>query len=310
MRDGVDEYPRRRSSDVGDLEFGVIDDEDGEEDDDSSDRHYQASRDDYVLRRRSSTYSRSSVHAHLLRKDSTGTVGSFRLHGRTSQKIYMVNEDLTIAVAGFRTSRTGSILYLLLCISTLGAAYLLLRWLPRWYVSILGRQCPLRSCDWVVIENQWGELSIMPVRSRPYGRPLSTVFGLPEKLFSDVLDEDVDPILDDLRTLDYRYVRLCFHPLKDKFLMSTGWKDPNWTDIRLVRSGLDSDEKGVREIVFGHNLIDIEQKSMGQLLVDEVYYPRFSFHFIWTFKVKALTIEGATSILYIPNRQLSLVVFG
>lgn len=267
-RGASNDYIRRSISDIGDLEFGDVGDED--EDDASSDREYDASHDDYALHRRSSNHSRSSVHDRLLRRDSTTTIGSFRHLGRTSQKVYMVNEDLTIAIAGFRTSQVGYIFYILSCILTGGLAYLLFRWVPRWYVAVLGEACPLRDCDWVVIENQWGELVTMQVRSQPYGRVLSTIFGLPEKLYSDVLDEDSDPVLDDLRTLDYRYVRLCYHPLKDKFTLCHGWKDPNWTDIRLTRAGLDSDEKGVREIVFGANLIDIEQKSMGQLLVDEV----------------------------------------
>ncbi|KAH7152534.1 hypothetical protein B0J13DRAFT_548672 [Dactylonectria estremocensis] len=285
-----DEYNRRSISDIGDLEFGDVDDDN--EDDASSDRDYDATHDDHALHRHSSSQSRSSVHAHLLRRDSTTTVGSFYHRGRTSQKVYMVNEDLTIAIAGFRTSRAGYIFYIMSCIMTAGIAYLLFRWVPRWYVAILGRACALRDCEWVVIENQWGELVTMQVRSRPYGRVLSTIFGLPEKLYSDALDDDSDPILDDLRTLDYRYVRLCYHPLKDKFTLCNGWKDPNWTDIRLTRAGLDSDEKNVRETVFGANLIDIEQKSTGQLLVDEVLHP------FYIFQVASLVLWSLDSYYY------------
>ncbi|KAM5342744.1 hypothetical protein ACJ41O_013710 [Fusarium nematophilum] len=287
------DYVRRSVSDIGDLEFGVVDGVD-EEDDDSADRDYRVSEDDYVLRRHSSGYSRNSVHAQLLRRDSTATAGSFRHHGhgRTSQKVYMVNEDLTIAIAGFRTSRVGYAIYILSCVLTCGLAYLLFRWLPRRYVSLLGRACPLRDCEWVVIENQWGELVTMTVRSQLYGRPLSTIFGLPDKFYSDALDDDNDPIVDDLRTLDYRYVRLCFHPLKDKFMLFHGWKDPNWTDVRLTRAGLDSDEKGVREVVFGSNLIDIEQKTMGQLLVDEVLHP------FYVFQIASLVLWSLDSYYY------------
>jgi cation-transporting ATPase 13A2 len=263
-----EDYVRRSVSDIGDLEFGAVDETD--DDDVSSDRDLDETRNDYVLRRHSSAHSRASIHDRLLRRDSTGTVGSFLHHGRTNQKIYMVNEDLTIVVAGFRSSQLGYLLYVLSCILTGGLAYLLFRWMPRWYVSILGRASPLRECDWVVIENQWGELVTMTVKSQPYGRSLSTVFGSTEKHYSDAFDEDSDPIIDDLRTLDYRYVRLCFHPLKDKFTLCNGWKDPSWNDIRLARAGLDSDEKSIREAVFGPNLIDIEQKTTGQLLVDEV----------------------------------------
>lgn len=189
----------------------------------------------------------------------------------------MVNEDLTIVIAGFRTSRTGYALYALLCAATLGTAYLLLRWLPRWQVKLIGAPCPLRECDWVVLENQWGEFAILPISSRPYDRPLSTVFGAPEKMFAHFMEEDADPILSELRVLSYRYVRFFFNPFKDKFVVSTGWKDPSWRRVRSLRAGIDSDEKEERASVFGRNLIDIDQKSIPQLLVDEVGHPALLF---------------------------------
>lgn len=37
-----------------------------------------------------------------------------------------------------------------------------------------------------------------------------------------------------------------------------------------MRAGLDSDERYRRELVFGKNHIEIRQKSIPQLLVDEV----------------------------------------
>lgn len=182
----------------------------------------------------------------------------------------MENEDLTIAIAGFRTRTSGYMAYIILCILSGGIAYLLLRWLPRWYISLLGQACPLKECTWVVIENQWGEMEISEVQVQGYGQPLSSVFGLPEKPLAYGLDDENDPVLDNLRSLNYRYVRFSFHPLKDKFVLLNGWKDPNWTDTQVVRTGLDTDEKSTREIIFGNNLIDIQQKSVSQLLIDEV----------------------------------------
>ena len=103
--------------------------------------------------RTSSGYSRASVHDHLLRRDSGRTEGSnFEQGHRTSQKIYIVTEDLTIVVAGFRTSALGYAIYLTICVLTLGLGYLLLRWLPRWQVRLAGVPSPLRECSWVVIE--------------------------------------------------------------------------------------------------------------------------------------------------------------
>lgn len=257
-------FERRSISDVGDFEFGIEDEED------SADRDYMARHDDFMLRRCSSTQSRSSSHARLLRRDSTATVASGRSEGRSSQKIYMANENLTIAVAGFKTSTMGLAIYLSLCVLTGGVAFLVYRWLPRLYIGTVGRPSLLKDCKWTVIENQWGEVAIHPVRIQKYGRPVSTIFGSPKKPFLHAMDDDDDTPIDHLRSLDYRYVRLHFHPVKDKFILSAGWKDPGWVDVRRVRSGLDTDEKAIRDVIFGSNLIDISQKTVGQLLVDEV----------------------------------------
>jgi cation-transporting ATPase 13A2 len=104
-------------------------------------------------RRTSSGHSRASVHDRLLRSDSARTDGSVLGPGhRTSQKIYVVTEDLTIVIAGFKTSTLGFAVYTTVCVLTLGLGYLVLRWLPRWKVRLIGRVCALRDCNWVVIE--------------------------------------------------------------------------------------------------------------------------------------------------------------
>lgn len=115
-------------------------------------------------------------------------------------------------------------------------------------------------------------MTILNVKRQPYQRPLSTVFGAPEKMFAQLLEDDVDPIVNELQTLDYRYVRFFYHPLKDKFVACNGWKDPTWTSVRMLRTGIDGNEKDERVRVFGTNIIDIQQKSATQLLVDEVRY--------------------------------------
>ena len=105
------------------------------------------------MRRTSSGHSRASVHDRLLRNDSSHTVGSHFERGyRTSQKIYIKTEDLTIAVAGFRTSTLGNAVYTSICVLTVGLGALLLRWYPRLKVRIVGKKAPLRDCSWVVME--------------------------------------------------------------------------------------------------------------------------------------------------------------
>jgi cation-transporting ATPase 13A2 len=226
-----------------------------------------------------SSRSRKSVDRPLLRRNSSaGSAGSGDWKGRRSnQKIYIMTEDLTIVVAGFKTSPIGYGVYAVICAATFGLAWLLFRWLPRWRVGLVGRSTPLKECDWVVIENQWGEFAVQNVDRQTYGRSLSTVFGDPEKRRRGDWDEDEDPLMQELRCLDYRYIRFVHHPLKDKFILANTWKDPAWTEVAALREGLDNDERDYRELVFGKNLIDIAEKTTGQLLVDEVFHPFYIF---------------------------------
>jgi cation-transporting ATPase 13A2 len=233
------------------------------------------------LRRKSSSISQHGADEPLLlRRISTSSStrsGKYGRAGRMNQKTYILTEDLTIVLAGFSTSAIGFSIYMLICISTLGLGYLLLRWLPRWQIKLIGSPRPLQECHWVVIENQWGEVSVQHVLKQEYNRPLSSVFGDQEKGGFHSYEDDHDPIMQSLRSIDYRYIRFCFHPLKDKFLLGNTWKDPAWINVRDIRAGLDSEEKEYREKVFGRNIIDIEEKSTMQLLVDEVFHPFYVF---------------------------------
>jgi cation-transporting ATPase 13A2 len=104
------------------------------------------------MRRMSSSYSRGSVHDRLLQGDDGRSEGHSYGRGKLSQRIYVVNEDLTIVVAGFRTSQIGYAIYCAVCVITLGLAYLLFRWIPKWQVWLTGSPTLLRDCSWVVIE--------------------------------------------------------------------------------------------------------------------------------------------------------------
>ncbi|KAI9790387.1 MAG: hypothetical protein M1816_005205 [Peltula sp. TS41687] len=227
--------------------------------------------------RRSSRVSRRSSHIPLLERRLEDE-DEMCLHGpggTKSQKIYIATDDMTIVIAGFSSSPVRVALYVLICVSSFGLAYLLFRWLPRWRVALLGSPSSLRECTWVVVENQWGEVSIHNVQKQYYGRALSTVFQQEKAMFE--YEEDDDPVLNSLCFLDYRHVRFCFHPIKDRFVLANSWKDPNWQDVKSLRTGLDADEKAHRVLVFGRNLIDIEQKSIPQLLVDEAFHPFYVF---------------------------------
>ena len=193
-----------------------------------------------------------------------------------------------MVIAGFTTSMLGNAVYLTLCILTVGVAYLVFRWLPRWRIRLVGSPTPLQTCAWVVVEvshrhnrrwsvspaknsqNQWGEFTVHSVTSAEYGYPLSTVFGVVSKEKLNGYRDDNDPEIEVLRFLDYRYMRVIYHPLEDKFELNNSWWDPQWTNVKALRAGLDSEEREPRDSVFGKNVIEIQQKSIPQLLLDEV----------------------------------------
>jgi cation-transporting ATPase 13A2 len=119
-----------------------------------------------------------------------------------------------------------------------------------------------------LLQNQWGEFVIQDLNIIDYEKPLSTVFGAEKHRQTSY--EDDDPILPKLRLLDYRYMRFCFHPFKGRFVSIDSWKDPSWVDVKSIRAGIDGEEKDTREAVFGNNLINIKEKTIPQLLMDEV----------------------------------------
>lgn len=113
----------------------------------------------------------------------------------------------------------------------------------------------------------------MNVVSQEYGRPLSSIFGPTPSLKGRIFEyEDDDPEVEHLRYIDYRYIRFYYHQLFDKFSLNNHWRDPNWESAKTLRSGLNGDVKTSRGTLFGQNAIDIEEKSVLQLLVDEVRF--------------------------------------
>lgn len=280
-------------------------------------------------RRRSSAFDEVSSEEPLLGMDKQSEYDPFAHYhytyssSRLQQRFYISEEDLVIVFAGYKSSTLRSLLYTLLCISTFGMAYLVLRWLPRLRVACIGTPCPLGSCDWVVIENQWGELAIEDIQSIKYNRSISTVFtsdnekeemeddrnnpfsqqdfpssssssinknrssSSSEEDDDDGMFMDPDPAMPALRWVEYRYIKFIYHPGEDIFMTNLDWVDRNWDNPDVVFEGLDSDIHEERQLVFGENMVDVNEKTSLQLLIDEVLHPFYVFQvfsvILWAF---------------------------
>ncbi|KAL2429098.1 cation-transporting ATPase [Exophiala dermatitidis] len=257
------------------------------------------------LRHKPSGRLRSSSDQPLLGRRGSARSDTQELEegGNFSQKLYIETEDLTMVIAGFVTSSLGYLAYLAICILTGGIGYLVFRWIPRWRISLVGTAAPLKNCSWVVVENQWGEFTVHYVAVEEYGHPMSTVFTRSgkEKHNGYRYDEDVELPL--LRFLDYRYMRLLYHPVQDKFVLNNDWWDPQWTSVKALREGLDSEERDPRDQVFGKNVIEIQQKTIPELLLDEAFHP------FYVFQVASLILWSLDEYYYYAAAIFLISVF-
>jgi cation-transporting ATPase 13A3/4/5 len=54
------------------------------------------------------------------------------------------------------------------------------------------------------------------------------------------------------------------------YFVTRFWKDKSWTTVKSLKLGLTREKHQDRLMVFGPNTIDIEEKPVFKLLVDEV----------------------------------------
>jgi cation-transporting ATPase 13A2 len=73
-----------------------------------------------------------------------------------------------------------------------------------------------------------------------------------------------------LKTAEYRYTKFALQPGTGTWCMVRDWRDPKWTSVKAVASGLDHETRTQRRILFGDNVVDIEGKGVVGLLLDEV----------------------------------------
>jgi hypothetical protein len=132
-----------------------------------------------------------------------------------------------------------------------------------------------------------------------------------------------DFVLEDLLLIDYRYAKFALDPTSGSFSMAKcarrslswlnllliygnrDWRDHGWTGVGSVKNGLEGPMRQQRLTLFGHNVIDIEGKSIISLLVDEV-----SFVLYVTLELSTDLEIGHPSFLRLPDRQHHIVVIG
>lgn len=95
---------------------------------------------------------------------------------KSRQQVYLSEEDTLIRFTGYRTLMGNQIIYSIMCCLTLGVLYLFGRWLPRFRLKWVCKEVDFENAEFIMIENQWGDLHKEKTTTIPFARPLATVF--------------------------------------------------------------------------------------------------------------------------------------
>ncbi|KAF9132248.1 hypothetical protein BGW39_000500 [Mortierella sp. 14UC] len=200
---------------------------------------------------------------------------------RCEQKVYLEEEDIELTFTGYRFLQTRLYIYYLACVLSGGILFLLGRWMPQRYLAFVAEKCEMSQAESVVVEDAWGQLVTEVVFTKYYGGPINSVFS-PEQMEKQGDDEGFDEalskgMLHDMRYFDYQYIRFIFNPLTHSFMQNSKWKDPEWSNVVNCDRGIGRETQQERTMVFGQNVIDVKEKTVGQLLVQEVLHPFYIF---------------------------------
>lgn len=94
------------------------------------------------------------------------------------QQIYLADDDCLIRFTGYQTRASRNAFYLVACCLSLGIFYLLGRWLPKLRYKYIYRECDFDKAEFVVVQNQWGDLLQIKPSTVAFARPLAVAFPL------------------------------------------------------------------------------------------------------------------------------------
>ncbi|KAI1315498.1 hypothetical protein EDD11_000731 [Mortierella claussenii] len=205
-------------------------------------------------------------------------------HDRCQQHVHLEEEDVELIFTGYRYRKVWIYLYYLLCVLSGGIIFLLGRWMPHRYIAFVAEKCEMSRAECIVVQNEWGQIAIEAIFTKYYGGPIDSVFS-PEQMEKPENEDDDDSydetvstgILHDMRYFDYQYIRFIYNPTVQLFMQNSHWKDPDWSNQINCERGISREMHQERTMVFGQNIIDVQEKTVGQLLVQEVLHPFYVF---------------------------------
>ncbi|KAM9299549.1 polyamine-transporting ATPase 13A2 [Gastrophryne carolinensis] len=198
-------------------------------------------------------------------------------------------------LCGYRKVTAWTALYYLGCVLTLGLLMVASHWKPRLFLLLTHRRCPLDQADSIVVKDDFGQTSIVEVRTQPGAAPSlwretpapprgapvggSVILGAgDEDDFKDTIQlhyKEENPVL---RFFVFEGMRYIWNELDNDFIRVSSL-DEGLTcgEIQKCKSGLNQTDRDNRKLIYGPNEIAVLVKSYWQLLIEEVLNPFYIF---------------------------------
>ncbi|XP_053650213.1 polyamine-transporting ATPase 13A3 isoform X6 [Cherax quadricarinatus] len=213
------------------------------------------------------------------------------------EQVIQPGTDEELMVHGYRYSCCKAAIFYLLTILTLGMFYLVSYWKPEWRVYFMRRECSLSEADSLILKDADGQLHVVKVEVDDVepGFPSQYVISLHvHDASSNVHNGPSDathlsqPIYKVVRFFLFQHIKYIWTPEKMSFTRLYGY------DVNTPISSLLNDFRGFtvreqmhRQKLYGLNVISVEVKSYGYLLVTEILNPFYVFQIasitLWSF---------------------------
>ncbi|XP_071515717.1 polyamine-transporting ATPase 13A3-like isoform X7 [Panulirus ornatus] len=239
---------------------------------------------------------RSSVAS--MTYDRLGEDGVKETGPANHRKVIQPGTDEELILHGYKSSACKAFLFYLMTLVSLGMFYLISYWKPHWGLYWKRRKCSLSEADALFLKDSDGQTHVVLVKSE------TVEAGFPSKyvIFSQCVSSTsigvqngasesthlTEPHHRGVRYFFFQHIKYMWVPEKISFVRVYGY-DHSTPISSLLNDfrGFTLQEQMQRQQLYGHNVISVEVKSYGHLLITEILNPFYVFQIasilLWSF---------------------------
>lgn len=187
-----------------------------------------------------------------------------RIHAPYQQHVILNDEHLELLLTGYKTVPMLKYLVYLVYFLSVGIMFLIFRWFPRLEVTSTSKRVPLKEANVLIVETSLGQLEVLSVSEIPFNEQKYHLFP------SSTNSSEALPVI---RAFDYHHLKFVFHPDEEEFVTIRSWKPSEWSHNEKVLAGINENEASIRRVFVGINLLEIDNPSNLQLIINEALNP-------------------------------------